>query len=64
MRLTMLAVIGAASCTNVSDAAFCGPVYTEAIERLAQTLPNPETPDDVGRAGTAVVLAHDAVCSQ
>lgn len=62
MRLTMLAIIGVASCTNVSDAAFCGPVYTEAIERLAQALPNPATPDDVGIAGTDVVLGYDAGC--
>lgn len=65
MRLILLMMtIGAASCTNVSDAAFCGPAYTGAIQRLADALPNPDTPDDVGRAGTAVVLGHDAGCNQ
>lgn len=63
MRLILLmTTIGVVSCTSVSDAAFCGPDYTGAIERLADALPNPATPDDVGRAGTAVILAHDAGC--
>jgi len=47
---------------HVSDAAFCGPDFTGAIDRLAMALPDPMTPDAVGRAGTAVVLAHDAGC--
>lgn len=64
MRLILLTMtIGAASCTSVSDAAFCGPDFTGAIERLADALPDPATPDSVGRAGTSVVLAHDAGCS-
>ena len=64
MRLILLTMtIGAASCMSVSDAAFCGPDFTGAIERLADALPDPATPEDIGRAGTAVVLAHDAGCS-
>ena len=64
MRLILLTMtIGVAGCTSVSDAAFCGPDFTGAIERLADALPNPDTPDNVGRAGTSVVLAHDAGCS-
>lgn len=64
MRLMMLmtALTGASACMHVSDAAFCGPDFTEAIDRLATALPDPMTPDAVGRAGTAVVLAHDAGC--
>jgi len=66
MRLMMLmiALIGASACTPVNDAAFCGPDFTGAIGRLADALPDPMTPDAVGRAGTAVVLAHDAGCAQ
>lgn len=60
--MLMIALIGASACTPASDAAFCGPDYTAAIDKLAKALPNPETPDDVGRAGTAVVLGHDAGC--
>jgi hypothetical protein len=65
MRLMMLmiALIGASACTPVSDAAFCGPDFTWAIGRLADALPDPMTPDAVGQAGTAVVLAHDAGCA-
>ena len=61
MIMTMV-MVGAVSCAPVSDAAFCGPAYSGAIERLADALPNPATPDGVGIAGTAVILAHDAGC--
>ena len=68
MRLTALItttmVLGVAGCkTDVSDAAFCGPDFTQAIQRLATALPDAETPNAVGQAGTAVVLAHDAGCA-
>ena len=63
MRLILLMMTtGAMSCAPVSDAAFCGPAFTGAIERLADALPDPATPDGVGIAGTAVILAHDAGC--
>lgn len=58
----LLMIIGASGCLSASDAAFCEPDFTEAIQRLADVLPDPATPDDVGQAGTAVVLAHDAGC--
>lgn len=59
----MTLLLGVTSCLGVSDAAFCGPDYTAAIDRLAVALPNPDTPDEVGRAGTAVVVGHDAGCA-
>lgn len=58
----ILMMIGASGCLSASDAAFCGPDFTGAIQRLADVLPDPATPDDVGQAATAVVLAHDAGC--
>ncbi|KEJ97441.1 hypothetical protein SAMN05444149_101880 [Pseudosulfitobacter pseudonitzschiae] len=62
-KIVMLPLIGVTSCAiGTSDAAFCGPEYTGAIERLAEALPDPLTPDAVGRAGTAVVRGHDAGC--
>ena len=65
MRLILMTIlIGATACTSASDAAFCGPDFTGAIERLADALPNPDTPDSVGRAGTAVVFGHDAGCNR
>ena len=64
MRLILLMMTtGVGACVPVSDqAAFCGPAFTGAIERLADALPDPATPDGVGIAGTAVILAHDAGC--
>lgn len=56
-------ILGVTTCGAVSDAAFCGPDYTEAIERLAVELDHPATRDPLGRAGTAVVTGHDAGCS-
>ena len=53
---------GATSCATDSDAAFCGPDFSGAIERLADALPDPNTPDEVGRAGTSLILAYDAGC--
>ena len=58
----MLPLLGVTSCLGVSDAAFCGPDFTGAIERLAVALPNPLTPDNVGIAGAAVIAGHDAGC--
>jgi hypothetical protein len=64
LKILMLPLLGVNSCMNgTSDTAFCGPDFTGAIERLADALPNPQTPDDVGRAGTAVVRGHDAGCA-
>jgi hypothetical protein len=63
-KILTLSLIGVNSCAlGTSDAAFCGPDYTSAIEALAEALPHPDTPDSVGRAGTAVVKGHDAGCS-
>lgn len=62
-KIAMLTFLGVTGCWGGIDAAFCGPDFTGAIERLADALPNPQTPDDVGRAGTAVVLGHDAGCA-
>lgn len=59
----MTLLLGVTSCVGVSDAAFCGPDFTGAIDRLADALPHPDTPDEVGRAGTAVVVGHDAGCA-
>ena len=61
--ILMLPILGATSCLGVTDAAFCGPDYTGAIDRLAKALPHPDTPEEVGRTGTAVVLGHDAGCA-
>ena len=61
--ILMLPLLGVTSCLGVSDAAFCGPDFTAAIDRLADALPHPDTPDEVGRAGTAVVVGHDAGCA-
>lgn len=58
-----IALIGVSACAPVSDAAFCGPDFTGAIDDLAEALPHPQTPDVVGMAGTRVVLAHDAGCA-
>ena len=59
----MTTMTGLSGCVSgTSDAAFCGPAFTGAIERLADALPDPATPDGVGIAGTAVILAHDAGC--
>ena len=55
-------LIGATGCATVSDAAFCGPTFSGAIEALATQLADPATPDELGKAGTAVVLGHDAGC--
>ncbi len=59
MLMTLLGVTG---CSVGIDAAFCGPDYTGAIERLAKALPDPRTPDAVGKAGVAVIAGHDAGC--
>jgi hypothetical protein len=59
----MLATVtGATGCATASDAAFCGPTFTGAINALAEQLADPATPDELGKAGTAVVLGHDAGC--
>jgi hypothetical protein len=62
LKIAMLPLLGVTSCLGVSDAAFCGPDFTGAIERLAVELPNPDTPESVGQAGTAVIVGHDAGC--
>jgi hypothetical protein len=64
LTIAILPLLGVTSCLGVSDAAFCGPDFTGAIERLAIELPDPMTPEGVGRAGTAVVLGHDAGCAK
>ncbi|WP_161487236.1 MULTISPECIES: hypothetical protein [unclassified Sulfitobacter] len=61
--IAMLILLGATGCVRGSDAAFCGPDFTGAVDRLAEALPHPDTPDSVGQAGTAVVLGHDAGCA-
>jgi len=65
MRFTMLTIcLGVSGCFPVgNDAAFCGLDYTGAIDRLAVALPDPNTPDAVGKAGTAVIAGHDAGCT-
>lgn len=64
MRSTILTLtlIGVSGCGTVNDAAFCGPDFSAAVDRLAIALPDPNTPDEVGKAGTAIVLGHDAGC--
>lgn len=61
-KLAMIPLIGVTSCLGANDAALCGPDFSGAIEALAKELPNPNTPESVGKAGTAVVLGHDAGC--
>lgn len=59
-----LALTGLAGCAGVSDAAFCGPDYTRAVQKLRAGLEqHPETPDAVGEPGTDVVLGHEAGCA-
>ena len=62
--LMLTAMIGAVSCATVNDVAFCGPEFTGAINRLAVELDHPSTRDALGKAGTAVVKATDAGCTQ
>lgn len=56
-------VTGVTGCVRESDAAFCGPDFTAAMDGHATALQDPMTPDIVGMTGTAVVLAHDAGCA-
>ena len=59
-----LALIGLSGCVATSDAAFCGPDYTRAVQGLRAGLEqHPETPDAVGEPGTDVVLGHEAGCA-
>ena len=61
--IAMLILTGVSACAvRGSDAAFCGPDYTGAIDRLAKELDHPSTRDPLGQAGTAVVVGHDAGC--
>ena len=63
--MTLITLLGVTGCASVgSDAAFCGPDFTGAIDMLAEALPHPNTPDEVGRAGVAVIAGHDAGCSK
>lgn len=62
--LMLTVMIGVVSCATANDAAFCGPEFTGAINRLAVELDHPSTRDALGRAGTAVVKATDAGCTQ
>lgn len=58
-----LAVIGLSGCAATSDAAFCGPDFTQAVQGLRAGLEQyPDTPDAVGEPGTDVVLGHEAGC--
>ena len=60
----LMTTTGLSGCTNgINNAAFCGPAFTGAIDRLAADLDHPTTRDELGKSGTAVVLAHDAGCS-
>ena len=61
----ILMAIGVTGCAaEINDAAFCGPDFSGAIARLAEVLPDPNTPNKVGRAGTSLILAHDAGCAK
>jgi len=64
VMLIITGIIGATGCANVNNAAFCGPDFTGAINRLAIELDNPGTREALGIAGTAVVLATDAGCAK
>lgn len=60
----LLLTIGVTSCgMATSDAAFCGPSFSGAIDQLENVLPNPQTPDEVGVAATVVILKHEAGCT-
>lgn len=48
-----------------SDAAFCGPDFTDAVQRAGQeALAYPDTPEALGVAVADVVTGHKAGCAQ
>jgi len=67
MRLIMmLALAGASGCAMPqNDAAFCGPDFTDAVQRAGkEALAYPDTPEALGVAVADVVTGHRAGCAQ
>lgn len=62
--LTGLVLTGVTACTTPNDAAFCGPTYSGAVNRLAQeALAYEATPEPLGNAVADVVTGHKAGCN-
>ena len=63
LSLMVLALIGVTACTKPNDAAFCGPTYSGAVERLSkEALAHEATPEPLGNAVADVVTGHRAGC--
>ncbi len=62
--VTVLILVGVTGCSSAtSDAAFCGPTYSRAIDNLADAaLADPGINDVTGGAVADVVAGHDAGC--
>lgn len=61
--MTLLGVTGCA--VPQSDAAFCGPDFTDAVKRLgSEALAYPDTPEPLGIAVADVVTGHKAGCAK
>lgn len=63
LSLMVLALVGVTACTRPSDAAFCGPTYSGAVDRLGkEALAHKATPEALGNAVADVVTGHKAGC--
>lgn len=64
--LAFLGVIGLTACKmNVSDAAFCGPAFSGAVDRLgSEALAAQSVPEPLGNAVADVVTGHKAGCAK
>lgn len=56
--------IGVTGCKNASDAGFCRPAFTSAVDRLASEALAADIPDSLGNAVADVVTGHDAGCAK
>lgn len=62
--LTALVLTGVTGCVSVSDAAFCEPTFTGAVDRLrTEALAAPDIPEPLGDAVADVVTGHGAGCA-
>lgn len=65
LSLMALALIGVTACTKPNDAAFCGPSYSGAVDRLGtEALAHKATPEALGNAVADVVTGHKAGCAK
>ena len=61
--LILLAVLGTTCCSAaVSDTALCSGLKRPVADLRGSLMAHPETPQDVGEAGTRVVLLTEAGC--